>query len=83
MGAVRFVTNGADVMAPGIVDADASIEKGHQIWICDERHHKPLAVGIALLNGNEMISAEKGKAVKLKHYIGDGLWKKIQSIEKK
>src|SRR5713101_6987965 len=28
MGAVRFIYNGADVMAPGIIDADAGIRAG-------------------------------------------------------
>ena len=75
MGAVRFVTNGADVMAPGIVDADASIEANSPVWICDEQHRKPLAIGIALMNGIEMVEASKGKAVKMIHYVGDEIWK--------
>ena len=45
MGAIKFVTNGADVMAPGIVDADSNISENQQVWICDETHRKPLAVG--------------------------------------
>ena len=75
MGAVRFVTNGADIMAPGIVDADKEIEKDMPVWIRDEDHHKPLAIGIALMNGEEMIDAVAGKAVKMIHYIGDSIWK--------
>ncbi|KYK29395.1 hypothetical protein AYK20_05455 [Thermoplasmatales archaeon SG8-52-1] len=54
MGAVKFVTSGADVMAPGIIDADESIDKNDQVWICDENHHKPLAVGIAIMTGEQM-----------------------------
>ncbi len=75
MGAVRFVTNGADVMAPGIIDADDSIEEDMPVWIRDEQHHKPLAVGIALMNGENMIQSSSGKAVKMIHYIGDTIWK--------
>lgn len=74
MGAIKFVTNGADVMAPGIVDADKGINMNDQVWICDERHHKPLAVGIALMNGEQMIKKRQGKAVKVIHYVGDRLW---------
>ncbi len=81
MGAVRFVTNGADVMSPGIVDADPLIETGQQVWIGDEQHHKPLAVGVALIDGEDMVVADAGKAVKMKHYIGDQIWKKLQAIE--
>jgi len=74
MGAVRFVTNGADVMAPGIVDADRDISAGDQVWICDENHHKPIAIGIALLSGEDMISQYKGKVINTIHYVGDELW---------
>jgi len=74
MGAVRFVTNGADVMAPGIIDSDKNINEGDQVWICDERNHKPLAVGIAQMSGEEMVKEKKGKAILMIHYVGDGLW---------
>ena len=74
MGAVGFVTNGADVMVPGIVDADPQIQPGDLIWIADETHKKPLGVGEALLTGEEMIANTTGKAIKNIHYIGDPLW---------
>ena len=74
MGAVKFVTNGADVMSPGIIDADENIIEGDQVWICDEKHHKPLAVGIAMMNGKQMISERQGKSVKIIHYVGDFIW---------
>lgn len=75
MGAVRFVTNGADVMSPGIVDADTDIDVDMPVWIRDEQHHKPLAIGVALMSGEEMIRSKKGKAVKMIHFIGDTIWK--------
>jgi len=78
MGAVKFVTNGADVMTPGIVDADEEISKGDQVWICDERNKKPLAVGIAELSGIDMKNTKKGKAVNTLFYVGDKLWNSIQ-----
>ena len=74
MGAVKFVTNGADVMAPGIVDADNDIVEGDQVWICDERNHKALGVGIALMSGEQMVQEKNGKAISLVHYVGDTLW---------
>jgi len=74
MGAIKFVTNGADVMAPGIVDADINILENDQVWICDERNHKPLAIGIALMTGEQMINEKNGKAITLIHYVGDKLW---------
>ena len=74
MGAISFITKGADVMAPGITDADPSIQKDDIVWVCDEKHHKTLAVGIAFLTGEEMKMKQPGKAVKTLHYVGDRLW---------
>ena len=75
MGAVKFVYNGADVMAPGIVDADPRIAVGDFLWIRDERNLQPLAVGEALMTGAEMNASEKGKSVTSIHHVGDDLWK--------
>jgi PUA domain protein len=74
MGAIKFITSGADVMAPGIIDADKKINKNDQVWICDENYHKPLAVGIAIISGEQMIKEKKGRAIKTIHYVGDKLW---------
>lgn len=74
MGAVVFVVKGADIMAPGIVDADSTIKEGDFVWVCDEKHHKPLAVGIALMTGEAMKKSKTGKAIRNIHYVGDELW---------
>ena len=74
MGAVPFVTNGASVMAPGIVDADKSIVVGDLIWVRDEKHQKALAIGETMYSGVEMLEMIKGKVVKVIHYVGDDMW---------
>jgi PUA-domain protein len=74
MGAVQFIRNGADVMSPGIVDADESITPGDFVVVIDERHKKPLGVGMALINGAEMRRETKGKAVRIVHHVGDKIW---------
>jgi PUA-domain protein len=74
MGAVVFIIKGADVMAPGITDADPMIQKDDLVWICDEKHRKPLAVGVAMMSGEDMKTKKPGKAVKTLHYVGDRLW---------
>ncbi|SDA40503.1 RNA-binding protein [Methanobrevibacter millerae] len=74
MGAIRFVTNGADIMSPGIVAADDGIEPGDIVLIIDETHGKPLAVGVSLITGEEMVENDSGKAVETKHYVGDDIW---------
>jgi PUA domain protein len=73
MGAVKFVANGADVMAPGIVEADPALQPGDWCFVRDERNKQPLGVGKALVPGVAMVRG-KGKAVKSVHHIGDKLW---------
>lgn len=73
MGAVKFVANGADIMAPGIVAADPALQVGDWCWIRDEKNGQPLAVGKCLVPGSAMVRG-KGKAVKSIHYLGDKLW---------
>ncbi|RZN36353.1 MAG: RNA-binding protein [Methanosarcinales archaeon] len=72
-GATRFVVNGADVMRPGIVQADPGIEAGDLVVVVEESHKKALAIGRALVSGDDM-SGESGKAIKSIHYVGDTLW---------
>lgn len=74
MGAVKFMASGADVMSPGIVEADPQIQEGNTVIIVDENHHKPLAMGKAIISGEEMVKKDKGRAVKTLHYIGDTIW---------
>jgi len=74
MGAVKFVYNGADVMGPGIVDADPDIRPGDLVWIRDVKNRQPLAVGRAIIDAPAMARKEKGKAVEAVHHVGDKLW---------
>ncbi len=74
MGAVRFVTNGADIMSPGITAADDGIAPGDIVLIVDETHGKPLAIGVSLITGEEMVENDSGKAIETKHYVGDEIW---------
>lgn len=73
-GAIRFVSNGADIMAPGVVAADPEIKEGDLVIIVEETHQKPLAIGKALMEGPEMVEATSGKAIKSITHVGDKLW---------
>ncbi|MCL2295709.1 MAG: RNA-binding protein [Methanomassiliicoccaceae archaeon] len=75
MGAVPFITNGADCMGPGIVEADPSISVGDLVWIRDEKNKVPLAIGISERAGEELIRKSPGKAIRNVHNVGDKLWK--------
>lgn len=72
-GAVSFVSDGADVMRPGIVEADADIEAGDLVAIAEESHGKVLAVGRATTGGDDMVG-ESGKVVESVHHVGDDLY---------
>ena len=74
MGAINFVIKGADIMSPGIVDADKTIVAGETIVIIEETHKKPIAIGTSLISGEEMIENSKGKAIENLHYVGDTIW---------
>jgi PUA domain protein len=73
-GAIRFVSNGADIMAPGVIAADPEIKEGDFVIIVEETHRKPLAIGKALIGGAEMVEATSGKAIKSITHVGDKLW---------
>ena len=72
-GAISFVSNGADVMRPGIVDADDAIDDGDLVAIAEESHGKVLAIGRALVDGDDMLGDE-GKVVESVHHVGDDLY---------
>lgn len=73
-GAIPYLMNGADCMAAGIQGADNSIEHGVPVWIRDELHGRPLAIGWSLMGGDEMRNSQRGKAIQTVHWVGDELW---------
>ncbi len=72
-GAIQFVSDGADVMRPGIVEADETIAEGDYVVINEENHGKFLAIGQALVGGDEMVG-EEGRVVDSIHHVGDDLY---------
>lgn len=73
-GAIPFLMNGADCMAAGIHAAHEEIITGDLVWIRDQEHKRPLALGWACMDANQMVEESSGKAVKTLHWIGDELW---------
>ena len=72
-GAISFVSDGADVMRPGIVDADTDITAGDLVVIAEESHDKILAIGRALVDG-PALAGDSGKVVESVHHVGDDLY---------
>ncbi len=74
MGAVPYVTNGADIMAPGITQVTDGLVTGGIVTIIDENYGKSLAVGELLFDSNKIKQTEKGKVIKNLHYVNDSIW---------
>lgn len=81
MGAVKYVANGADVMGPGIVEADPGIAEGDLVWIRDVKNKRPLAIGRALMSGDDLAKKGKGKAISSVHHVGDRIWQLDEAEE--
>ncbi|UOY09823.1 RNA-binding protein [Methanonatronarchaeum sp. AMET6-2] len=73
-GAIPFLLNGADLMAPGVVDADLDIEPDDLFLVVEEKHDKPIAVCRAIEAGDFMVSSESGKVGENIHYVQDEIW---------
>ncbi len=73
-GAIPYVVNGADIMRPGIVSVTDDVKANCPVQIVDERHGKPLAIGVALLDAHDLRASTAGKMVKKFHHVGDEIW---------
>lgn len=72
-GAISFVSDGANVMRPGITEATEDIEDGDLIVIVEETHGKALAIGRAETDGSDMVG-DSGRVVESLHHVGDDLY---------
>ena len=61
-------------MMAGVQDCDQEIIENDLVWIRDETHKKPIAVGWALTDGINMMNSKSGKGISTIHWIGDELW---------
>ena len=77
-GAIRFVSNNADVFRAGITEIDKSIKKGDILQIVDENNHRAIAVGKAMYNAKEMESMKEGKVIKNLLCVKSKVWNFIK-----
>jgi PUA domain protein len=73
-GAVKFVVNGADIMRPGVVSVTDDIIPDGPVQITEERHGKPIAIGISLYPAEEIRVRTEGKVCRNIHHVGDEIW---------
>jgi PUA domain protein len=81
-GALPRILNGADVMAPGIVET-SDFKINDLVGIREFERSLYIAVGKALMSSEEIRLLRRGKAVKTIHYAGDIIWRNIIDILKK
>ncbi len=61
-----FVLKGS-VFVPGIKNADSSIRRGDEVLIIQKKELQ--AVGVAIMNGEEMMRRSYGEAIKVRHSV--------------
>ncbi len=80
MGAVPYICNGADVMAPGLVKIEGDFVAGDIVVVVEERFAKPIAVVKALADAQEVAAQKRGKVAITRHYIGDRFWEACKRL---
>ena len=66
-GAIPFVRESKNLMAPGVIDASPGIADGDEVLIVS-KERELIATGMARMAGPEMVAADKGVAVKTRWY---------------
>ena len=72
-GALPYILKTANLMAPGVKEADENIREGDEVVVLD-REGNVVATGMAKKNGKEMVGS-KGMAVKIR-------WRGVEEAEK-
>jgi PUA-domain protein len=80
MGAVPYVCNGADVMAPGIVRVEGEFGKGDLVLVVDEKHGKLLALGESVYDAESARNTKQGAVVKTLHFVSDKIWNLAKAL---
>jgi PUA-domain protein len=80
MGAVPHVCKGANVMAPGIRRFEGQFQKNDLVFVIDEKHGKPLAIGEITYDSEEAKSIKQGVVVKNINYVGDKTWNLLREL---
>jgi len=79
MGAVPHVCNGADVMAPGIVEIQGDFKAEDLVLVLDERNRRPIAIARSIIDSDPARTLKKGRIFENLHHVGDDVWEVIRS----
>lgn len=70
-GAIPFLLKGADMMRPGIEKIEKNFKKDDIVAIKNLNYPKIIGIGKSLISSEELKSQEKGKSIKVLHYLKD------------
>lgn len=78
-GAIKFILGGSDIMCPGITSKGGvipsdDVKVGDLVFVYAEGKESALCVGKLKMSGEDIKTQNKGIAVEVIHYLGDGLW---------
>ena len=80
MGAVPHVCNGANVMVPGVRRYEGKFDKDSIVYVVDEIHGKPIALGQTLFDHEEVKTLDQGVVVRNLFHVGDKAWNLIKEL---
>jgi PUA domain protein len=80
MGAVPYVCNGANVMAPGIKRFEGQFAENDIVIVVDEKHRRPIAIGEILYDADRVKNVNQGTVVKNLYHVGDKTWNLLKEI---
>ena len=63
-----------DWVFPTLRAITGEIREGRPFVIAEEKHGKPLAIAVALMDSDDIMASDTGKVAKNIHFVGDDLW---------
>lgn len=79
-GAVPHIINGADVMAPGIIEIKDFFDENDIVQIVECNRNMTIAIGKALLPSTILHATKHGKVIRNLHHIGDKIWESLKQF---
>jgi len=74
MGAIPYICNGANVMAPGIVRVEGEFGEGELVLVVEEKYETPIAIGESLCDSASIRNTKQGALIKNVHFVTDKIW---------
>jgi len=81
LGALTHLCNGADLMAPGIINVTGDFRAGAIAVVIDEKFSKPIALVRTLHSSNDLFGKKHGKVALNIHYVGDRFWEAFKQVK--